>query len=368
MKRTIKKNPAEAEPARQLALHVDTVIHQTPFWASHAGDQDDIILSTRIRLARNLAGIPFPTIARREELDTVVERIGNACKSIRMLQPALTVDIRQCKTLISKALVERRLISPVFAESSSAGIAVIDESEQLSIMVNEEDHLRLQSIQPGLSLQEAWRQISRLDDELSEQVEYAFSDKFGYLTACPTNTGTGMRASILIHLPALSILEQVDQAIKELAPSELAIRGFYGEGTDIIGNIYQVSNQLTLGRTEAAIISRLEVIAYKFLDLERNAREKLLHIHRVRLEDEIFRALGILQAARVLSSAELMKHLSMVRLGNELNLIQEIDHRILNELMIFTQPAHLQLLHENITDPESRDVLRARLVREKLAG
>ncbi|MDQ7052418.1 MAG: hypothetical protein Q9P14_05830 [candidate division KSB1 bacterium] len=205
-----------------------------------------------------------------------------------------------------------------------------------------------------------------MDDELSEYLSYAFSEQFGYLTACPTNTGTGMRASILIHLPALSILDEVERIIRELAPSEIAVRGFYGEGTEVIGNIFQISNQLTLGRTETAIIDRLEIVANKFIEMEQEARERLLNQQRVDLEDRIFRALGILSHARIMSSLELMNHLSMVRLGVDLGFIDGLTPVLLNELMIFTQPAHMQKLDQSLEDSHQRDVARAEMIRKKI--
>ncbi len=364
--KVVRKTARVRSEKRRGVEIIDQLIQKLPSWASGRGEQGDILLSTRIRLARNLYGIPFPSTASDEELQAVVEAVEKACQQSRVFDGAVYLYLQQTDDISRKVLVERRLISPMFAEGKHPGMVVIDTAENISIMVNEEDHLRIQSIQPGLGLKEAWRVISRVDDELSEHLSYAFSEQFGYLTACPTNTGTGMRASILIHLPALSILDEVERIIRELAPSEIAVRGFYGEGTEVIGNIFQISNQLTLGRTETAIIDRLEIVANKFIEMEQEARERLLNKQRIDLEDRIFRALGILSHARIMSSLELMNHLSMVRLGVDLGFIDGLPPEMLNELMIFTQPAHMQKLDQSLEDSHQRDVARAEMIRKKI--
>lgn len=339
---------------------------QIPVWLDRAEEGDNIILSTRIRLARNLKNSPFPGRANREQLSSVVNRVKTALNRIKICKDMTTFEKADLQPLFKKAFVERRIISPVFSEKEQIGMVAIDPDEQLSIMVNEEDHLRIQAVQAGLSLHEAWRQISRLDDELSENIDFAFMPQFGYLTSCPTNTGTGMRASILIHLPALSMADEIEATMKKLAPSEIAIRGFYGEGTDFIGNIYQISNQLTLGRTEASLINRLEVVADKFSEMEQEARERLLDQQKDEIEDRVHRSLAILKNARLLSSEEFMKYISMLLLGVDLEIIDEISSLELKKLMIFTQPAHMQIMYEAPSDLQSRDAMRAQIVRQKI--
>lgn len=356
----IQRRAAQARIAEMLKV--------LPAWAAETDEHGDIIQSTRIRLARNLFSFPFPSAAGETDLFAVVEKVQEACGRVKLLEGAAFFPIEHLDSVSAKVLVERRLISPAFAEATHPCMAVVDGTETLSIMVNEEDHLRLQSLQPGQALREAWRNISRLDDELSEQLDYAFSYEFGYLTACPTNTGTGMRASILVHLPALSLANRVEKLIRDLAPSEIAVRGFYGEGTEVIGHIFQISNQLTLGRSETAIVNRLEIVANKFMEMEREARENLLHEKSRVLEDKIHRAYALLKAARLMSSLEFMNHLSMVRLGVDLGLLDGVRARALNELMIFTQPAHMQKRHENLANPEHRDALRAQIIREKFTN
>ena len=366
MKNAIRKKRPRAALHRGTD-YIQALLQKVPAWAMGHEAQEGILLSTRIRLARNLYGIPFPSTASDEQLDEVIRIVSDACRATPILQDVTYLYLKELDDVSRKVLVERRVISPMFSEADHAGMVVMDANETVSIMVNEEDHLRIQSIQPGLGLREAWRVISRIDDELSEHLSYAFSEQFGYLTSCPTNTGTGMRASILIHLPALSILDEVEKIIKELAPTEIAVRGFYGEGTEVIGNIFQISNQLTLGRTEIAIVDRLEVVANKFIELEQNAREKLLREQPDELEDRVFRALGILQNARIMSSLEFMNHLSMIRLGADMGLIQGLDAATLGELMIFTQPAHMQKMYKNMEDSRSRDRARAEIIRKKLS-
>ncbi|RMD95243.1 MAG: protein arginine kinase [Calditrichaeota bacterium] len=367
MRKALKKDSKSLVRQQQAQQFIQYLLNGIPSWAAGSREINDILLSTRIRLARNLMKIPFPSTATDGELKQVMKEVEKACQQAPLFSEASYLYLQDLDEIHRKVLVERRLISPAFAEADHPGMVIIDAGESISIMVNEEDHLRIQSIQPGLGLREAWRVISRVDDELSEKLNYAFSEQFGYLTACPTNTGTGMRASILVHLPALSIMDEVEKVIHDLAPSEIAVRGFYGEGTEVIGNIFQVSNQLTLGRTESAIVDRLEIVAHKFIELEQAARERLFHERQTELEDKVFRALAILQNARIMSSLEFMNHLSMIRLGADLELIRGLDSAIISELMIFTQPAHMQMLHKELHDAGSRDVIRAQIIRKKMS-
>lgn len=365
MKKEIKNLSEQVAAFAQSQAYIDGLLRKAPCWLTADSEHGEVILSTRIRLARNFRAFPFPAMAKRQELEKVLELTRTACGKIKLLEEARYLDMKDLDEIGEKILVERRLISPAFANAPHPRLVAIGASEFASIMVNEEDHLRIQAIQPGLALQEAWRLISRLDDELSEQVDYAFSPQFGYLTSCPTNVGTGMRASIQIHLPALALQQQVEKVIKNLAPSEIAVRGFYGEGSEIMGNIYQISNQLTLGRTETAIVNRLEVVAHQFVEREQEARGNLFEQARLLLEDKVFRALAILQSARQISSQEFLKRLSYVRLGVDLGLIKGLELNAMSELMLLTQPAHMQKLHGTFADAESRDVLRAEIIRQK---
>lgn len=365
MKKSAKKSTAQ-DAKTDMPAQLMHYFNQLPVWLDRAAEGDNIVLSTRIRLARNLKSIPFPRQARQEQLKSVILKVQKAIREIKICEAMAFFPKTALQPLYRNAFVERRIISPAFSEASYPGMVAIDPDEQLGIMVNEEDHLRIQAVQAGLGLMEAWRQISRIDDELSEHLDVAFSPQFGYLTSCPTNTGTGMRASILIHLPALSMADEIDDTIKKLAPNEIAIRGFYGEGTDVVGNIYQISNQLTLGRTETSLINRLEIVADKFSEMEQEARQRLLNHQKIEIEDRIFRSLAVMQNARLMSSQEFMKYISMLLLGIDLEIIGGLDPLEMKKLMIYTQPAHMQIMYKSSDDAQARDALRAEIVRQKI--
>jgi protein arginine kinase len=352
--------------SKTTAQNLNLLTKRLPGWLEGDAPHSDIVISTRARLARNLSDYPFPNAADRDELEEVVQEIYRALTPSQLLSQAMFLDMQKLGKLDRKFLVERRLISPPYADSSHPGMLVVGENEYLCVMVNEEDHLRIQSIQPGLNIEEAWRMLTQLDDELGEQLEYAFTDHFGYLTACPTNTGTGMRISLFVHLPALAMLEEIETVLGKLAPSEITVRGFYGEGTEVVGNIFQISNQLTLGRTDESIVKRMEEVAAKLLSLEADGRERLLTDHRLRVEDKVFRTIGILQNARMISSLEFLNLLSHLRLGLDVGLLKNVDRGLLNALMVVLQPAHLQKTEREAQDDERRDLRRAELVREKI--
>ena len=238
--------------------------------------------------------------------------------------------------------------------------------ESLSIMVNEEDHLRVQCIEGGLKINQAWEKIRSVDDELEENLNFSYSRKFGYLTACPTNLGTGLRVSIFVHLPALSMQDKINSVMERLPTSEIAVRGFYGEGTESIGNIFQISNQLTLGRTEESVVKRITATAKKLIEIERKARYELLEKDSIKLEDSVFRALGILKNARIISSLESMDLLSTLRLGRELEFIKDFSRLAINQLMVLVQPAHLQKIYNEDLSAQERDIVRAEFIRENL--
>src|SRR5574341_472374 len=287
MKSESSKNSATQwlESSKATSQNLNSLVKRLPHWLEGNAPHADIVISTRVRLARNLAEHSFPNAANREEFEEVMQEVYRVIAPSQLLGQPMFLDMQKLSKLDRKFLVERRLISPPYAESSKPAMLVIGQAEYLSVMVNEEDHLRIQSIQPGLNVEEAWRLIAQLDDELGEELDFAFTDQFGYLTACPTNTGTGMRVSLFVHLPGLVLLEEIEPVIKKLAPTEITVRGFYGEGTEIVGNIFQISNQLTLGRTEDSIVKRLEEVAHKLLALEEGARERLLEEQKIRAED-----------------------------------------------------------------------------------
>ncbi len=335
-------------------------------WLTREDSYSDVIISSRIRLARNLNGYPFPHRAKKELLDEVVGKVDAACRNTRLLSAATYLKISNLSEWESKCLIERRLASPQFVNSKKPALLVIAPEEAVSIMVNEEDHLRIQTLAAGLGITEAWRVISNLDDELGDELAYSFSSQFGYLTACPTNIGTGLRVSVFVHLPSLALTEKINSLLSDLPTSEIAVRGFYGEGTDSLGNIFQISNQLTLGRTEKGVIKRMVDISKKIVEMERAARSALLSKNRIKLEDTVYRALGIMQKARLMSSIEAMNLISAIRLGLECGIVNTVTRLALNQLMVLVQPAHLQKVFKRDLEWQERDMYRASFMREYL--
>lgn len=335
-------------------------------WLINEDDYSDIIISSRIRLARNVKGYPFPHKATIEELTKITEKARDACKKCKSLKKSNYFALDGLSDWDCKYFVERRLASPQFVENEIPSLLVVGHGESLSVMVNEEDHLRLQCIEAGLGIQEAWRKVSALDDELEANLNFSFTNKYGYLTACPTNIGTGMRVSIFVHLPAMCMRGDINSILKEMPASEIAVRGFYGEGSESIGSIFQISNQLTLGRAENNTLERMTSVAKELADLERKARAKQYTEDRVRVEDAVFRALGTLKHARVISSLEAMDLLATLRLGIEVGLIEDINRLAVNQLMVLVQPAHLQKIYNKVLSADERDAVRAEFIRENL--
>jgi len=348
------------------AIRLNSLVNRYAKWLDGSGNESEIIISCRVRLARNLQKFPFPDRATDQDLKEIVHRIEDIYGNVTDLKDSLYIDINEISDIDRLFLMERRLISHDLVRRNLPAGLIIGKDELISIMINEEDHLRIQSIQSGLEITKAWQSICRIDDELAENLDFAFSEEFGYLTACPTNTGTGMRVSIFIHLPALAMNSELDKIIQEKIPGEITIRGFYGEGSDALGNIFQISNQHTLGRTEQSIIDRLYLVAETFIDMEKKAREKLLNQQRVILEDKIYRSIGILKYAKMISSMEVVNLLSSLRIGIDLEISEPVARKALNELMVLVQPAHLQKYYNRIIESNQRDILRAQLLKKKL--
>lgn len=340
-------------------------------WMEGSGPHADIIVSSRIRLARNLKGMPFPPSMDARQEGKVVQLVGRSIHAPSVEQTAGQLylqRLRELTPLERQILVEKHLISPQLATAEGEKAVVLRDDEAISIMVNEEDHLRIQCLLPALMLHEGWRLATALDDALEEELDYAFDPEKGYLTTCPTNVGTGLRASVMVHLPALVISKQAGQILSALAKVGVAVRGLYGEGTEAVGNLFQISNQITLGRSEEELINNLSAVAVQLADQERAAREFLYRERRWQLEDRIGRAYGILTNARILNTQEALQLISDVRLGVEMKIIRGIDQRVLNQLTFMIQPAFLQHLAGREMTPLERDVHRATLVRERLQG
>lgn len=346
-------------------MQIDDLARSSGEWLRGSGPESDIVISSRIRLARNLADYPFisrATPSDRAELErTLRERI-------MQIQAANLdyVDVNKLEGLDRQFLVERQLISREHAESEGARGVAIDKREQVSLMINEEDHLRIQVMHSGLDLPAAWEQINTIDDLLESKVTYAFNERLGYLTACPTNVGTGMRVSVMLHLPALVITRQIDKLFRSLQKISLAVRGLYGEGSQAMGDFYQISNQITLGRSEEDLVKQVGDVVPTIIDYERKARDFLIRESQENLHDRVSRAYGILRTAQTISSEETMHLLSSVRMGVNLGLIPDLEIPTLNKLFIYTQPAHLQKLSGSELDTADRNIERARYLRRHL--
>lgn len=335
-------------------------------WLRGAGPESDIVMSSRIRLARNLADYPF--ISRAQEQDRVeIERaLRAAVAGIDTGDGQLLLDVASLPTVDRQFLVERQLISRELSESRGARSVAIDRREQYSVMINEEDHLRMQVMQSGFDLETAWQRINHIDDLIERSVTYAFHDKLGYLTACPTNVGTGMRVSVMLHLPALVLTRQIEKVFRSLQKISLAVRGLYGEGSQAMGDFYQISNQVTLGHSEQDLIKRVGEVVPVIIDYERQARAFLAKESQENLHDRVSRAYGILRNAQTISSEETMHLLSSVRMGVNLGLIPDLEIRAVNALFLRTQPAHLQKLRGVEMSASDRNIERARYLRQQL--
>ncbi len=338
----------------------------TAAWLSGRGEEAMVVLSTRIRLARNVAGCRYPTTADSETCKRIISYFDSVVTRAEHLGENQYYKATDIDAMDRDFLVERHLISPVFLNGDLSKAVLIGPEEQLSIMVNEEDHLRIQGLASGLDPQGAYDLAAKYETEIGRHLEFDYDKDFGYLTACPTNAGTGMRASVLIHLPGLVLTRDIDKVISRITRSGLIVRGFYGEGSDVLGNLFQVSNQNTLGLSETDILSQITSVTREIIDEEAKARARLTEEAADMIEDKIWRAYGILKHARVLTSEEVMNLLSAVRLGHAMNVIDFLDIALINEILLFSQPAHLQKYYGAEMDSTRRDFVRAQMVREKL--
>ena len=346
---------------------LDDILEEPAIWIGSDGSHSEVVLSSRVRLARNIQDCPFPNHASKQALSDVLAEARQALYSTSEFFSGNFWELKQLSSSERQLLFERRLISFEFAEERDSRAVAIGNGWKTSIQINEEDHFRIQLLDSGLSLSNLWESTSSLDNELSDKITYAFEEPFGYLTSCPSNVGTGLRLSVMMHLPALALAGELGKALTDLDDLGIAVRGFYGEGSDVVGSIYQISNSLTLGRTEVDLLRGLLKIAQQIVDKEHEARRKLLDSQRIDIEDEVFRSLGILERARKLSSPEFVKHYSNLMLGISTGIISEIEPLALNDLLLWIQPAHLQRhFGEEISEAE-RDVCRADLVRSRLA-
>lgn len=340
-------------------------------WMEAGGPHPEVVLSSRIRLARNLDGLPFPHRLTEADAEKLIRAAEEGVREINFMGLSSKVELYRLAdtpALERQILVEKHLISPQQAKEARSKAVAISEDESISIMVNEEDHLRIQVLAPGLQLQEAWRIASVVDDALEQKLHYAFDQEIGYLTACPTNVGTGLRASVMMHLPGLVLTQQAGRLFQNLSQLGLVVRGLYGEGTEAAGHIFQVSNQNSLGKAEEEIVAHLDAIVQKVIEAEKQARQILYRDMRLQIEDRVARAYGVLSHARILTSEEAMRLLSDVRLGIDLGVLPKLDYQTMNELMVAMQPAFLQRAEGRELSPYDRDVKRAALIRSRVAS
>ena len=347
-------------------MNIDEILSSPTAAAEREGPSNKIVWSSRVRLARNITNTPFPGWAKKSVRVDAFQKIRKNVLKLNKMKGSFETEMDQLSTLEKQILVERHIISREHAAKSNGSGLVLSKDESISVMINEEDHLRMQALLPGLQIKNAWLTIDKFDSQLEKGLEFAYSKKQGYLTACPTNLGTGIRVSAMLHLPGLVLSEQINQIIQAVNKLGLAVRGLYGEGTEALGNVFQVSNQMTLGETEGDIVERLNKVLLQIVDHEENARIKLIDSKPKMLYNHIGRAYGILANAHSISSKETMNLLSLLRLGMDIQMFPGTSQALINELIIITQPAHLQKANDGKLSAEKRDLLRSDLLRSRL--
>ncbi len=349
-------------------MKVNDFISQPGEWLRGTGPNSNIVMSSRIRLARNIDAVAFPNRATKKTSNEILSTVRGAMDQVDYFKNFSYFRINELENLDRQFLIERHLMSREHASQGEGKALIVSKEEILSVMINEEDHLRIQVMQSGLNLFECWNIISMIDDKLSTKLHFAFLPEWGYLTSCPTNTGTGLRGSVMLHLPALVMTKQINKVLAAVAKLSFTSRGFYGEGTQASGNFFQISNQISLGHSESDIIQNLNGLIRQVIEQEEQARQALYMQNRPVLEDKICRSFGILRSAHIISSQETAELLSMVRLGIDMGILSDLQKKNINELFIMIQPAHLQKLEGKKLSSQERDIKRAKLIRERLKG
>jgi protein arginine kinase len=347
-------------------MKLEKLLKNQSEWGSNEGPHGKIVLSSRVRFARNLRGFSFPGWAKKAERQRALEVMQPVVEQLPEMGDCFSGSMDGITAMDKQMLVERHLISREHAARNVGSGLVINERETISVMINEEDHLRIQALKAGLQLKNVFKVIDKVDSELEERLDYAYSARLGYLTACPTNVGTGMRASAMVHLPGMVLSDQINQIVQAVNKLGLAVRGLYGEGTEALGNVFQVSNQTTLGEKESDVIERLNKVMLQIIEHEENARMSLLEKRPKVVYDQVGRAYGVLTNAHTVSSKEALNLLSLLRMGVDLGLLPGTVRESVDRLFIETQPAHVQKMAERKLTAEERDLYRADLIREKL--
>jgi protein arginine kinase len=338
-------------------------------WLRGEGPHHQVVVSSRVRLARNLRHRSFPGWAKKAERTQILEQIKPQVEELAEMQDSFSELLQDLSPLEKQVLVERHLISREHAAKGIGSAVTMNRKQTLSIMINEEDHLRMQSIRSGLQLKNAFKLVDKIDSTLESKLDIAYDPHLGYLTACPTNVGTGIRVSVMLHLPALKLTGEIDKVFRAAKEMKLAVRGLYGEGTEATGDFFQISNQSTLGKTEEDIIDDFKrVVIPQIITYEHNARKHLMSDRSVALDDKVSRALGLLRSARLMATDETLLLLSHLRMGVHLGRVKDVDLRTINELFLLTQPAHLQKIQGKKMEGDVRRAARADYIRARLNG
>jgi protein arginine kinase len=335
-------------------------------WLNQIGPSSEIIFSSRIRLARNLSSYPFPVQATKAKKEAVLDEIKEVYPAVDRLKESVFVQMQDLDELDREFLLERHLISQEHTILQNGKGLIVSSDERIAVMINEEDHLRMQVVTCGFDLGKCWEALDKIDDQISEKVNFAFMPDLGYLTSCPTNVGTALRVSCMLRLPALVLTKRINKIMELLAKISFTTRGFFGEGTAAYGDFFQISNQVCLGVSETELIDNLVGVVNQIKEQEVDARNYLMKKHKFNIEDNVWRALGILRNCRLINSKEALNHLSMLSLGLDLGIIKGIRKELVNSLFIIIQPAHLQKIEGKLLKEGERDYIRAEIIREKL--
>lgn len=336
-------------------------------WMNTPIENSDVVLSSRIRLARNISNMPFPHKLSQDKGRELVKTVEDALFSDKEIGDEFkSIHLWESDPITNKTYFEKHLISYNLLNNKETGAVILNKDETISIMINEEDHIRIQCITAGMNLSEAYKIANNIDDILEKKLNYAFNEDLGYITACPTNIGTGLRASVMIHLPVITITNEMSGVLNALTQVGMTIRGQYGEGSKTKGNIYQVSNQVTLGLSEQEILSNLQAVALQLITQENISRQNVMSNYKYEFDDKIYRSFGVLKSAVLIDLAECLNLLSDVRLGMEMGMINNVDKKVLNSLLVDVQPGRLQILFGKKLTDKDRNFQRAKLIREKL--
>ncbi len=347
-------------------MELNDLIERKCAWLKVKGPRSNIAVSSRVRLARNIEGhLYFNRAGEKQRIETL-NTVLCAVEKTDSLSGSMLLKMKDISELDKVFLVERHLMSREHIEETEGKALIVCDREVVSAMINEEDHLRIQALSPGFDVKESWSIVDRIDTELGKYLKFDYSNKFGFLTSCPTNTGTGLRASVMLHLSALAMTNQIDNVFEGISKLGLTMRGFYGEGTDSLGDFFQISNQVALGHSELEILSNLEGVINRIIVREESLRQDLIKRNKELVEDRILRSYGTLKSARIITFAETIKLLSSVRLGVDLGVIKDIGQDTVNEILLLTQPAHLQRIMGPGAETFDRDMKRADLIKKKL--